>query len=263
MIPLSLLKLPDELYKLYGAIRSFDWEKDDEERAGCTAEVETLAEMIGKGRTQTWEGLRALEACGAIHRERRGHLPSRLVCTPEAFDPAKIPPPRPKKLNPGKPKSPELREAEVTTPGSRRDDFGIPKIAPNSELETIKQTHQVEVAPLVLAMREAGPKRKAKAVSPEMPPWLPVDRWAAWERFRRAGKAPWTPDAVETSLRKLAALREQGHDPAEVIDQSIAAGWTTFWPVKEPQVRRDTKPDNRPASPPRGTQNRPTWKAPQ
>lgn len=114
-----------------------------------------------------------------------------------------------------------------------------------------------------LASTRATPaprKRTAKVDRPAVPAWLPAESWAAWERFRKAGKAPWTPDAAALSLRNLEALRAQGQDPVAIIEQSIQRGWTGLFPVR---ADRDSKPDNRQPERPRGTQNRPTWKAPQ
>lgn len=87
-IPVKLLALPAELYQLYGAIRSFDWEKAGEARQGCKEEVKTLAQITRKSERQTQRNLCRLVEVGAIHLERRPGNAHRLFCTPERFDPS-------------------------------------------------------------------------------------------------------------------------------------------------------------------------------
>ncbi len=67
----------------------------------------------------------------------------------------------------------------------------------------------------------------------DIPAWLPPEAWADWSEFRRAksGKG-WTKRGAELGIRKLAKLRAQGHNPVEVIEQSIERGWSGLFPVK-------------------------------
>lgn len=78
------------------------------------------------------------------------------------------------------------------------------------------------------------PRAKAAAVEVALPDWLPPDAWRAWCEHR-IGAAPrkWTQRAAELTIRKLGELRDQGHDPQAVIDQSIMAGWSGLFAVKE------------------------------
>lgn len=60
--------------------------------------------------------------------------------------------------------------------------------------------------------------------------------WSAWTDFlamrRKKGK-PMNAQAAETLFRALVRLAREGHDPTEVVEQSIANHWTGFWPVKD------------------------------
>ena len=69
---------------------------------------------------------------------------------------------------------------------------------------------------------------------PDLPDWLPEASWKQWVGHRRGfGKsAPWTPGAARASVRRLQALREQGHDPASVIEESILRGWRGLFPPR-------------------------------
>ena len=74
----------------------------------------------------------------------------------------------------------------------------------------------------------------AREEQPTLPDWLPPEAWAEWCEYRRKLKAKgWTQMAARKSLASLSQLRDDGHDPREVIDQSIAAGWTGLFAVKQ------------------------------
>jgi uncharacterized protein YdaU (DUF1376 family) len=78
---------------------------------------------------------------------------------------------------------------------------------------------------------EPEPKPKPKA--PEtLPSWLPRQAWEEYLAHRRAKRARLTPHGVALCLKKLDTLRQQGHDPRAVIDQSIANGWTGLFEIK-------------------------------
>ncbi len=73
-------------------------------------------------------------------------------------------------------------------------------------------------------------KGRAKKIT--LPEWLEPDVWADWHAYRNSRKG-WTARARELSLRKLTRLRDEGHDPRAVIEQSIERGWTGLFPLKE------------------------------
>jgi len=86
-------------------------------------------------------------------------------------------------------------------------------------------------------------KRGELVVAASLPSWLDPKAWAEWCQHRRGRK--WTDAAQAHSLRSLDKLRQQGNDPAEVISQSIAAGWTGLFAVKGGRGGGSSKPDPR------------------
>lgn len=50
--------------------------------------------------------------------------------------------------------------------------------------------------------------------------------------MRKTIRAPLTAHAVALTVSQLAQFREQGHDPAAVLNQSIAHAWRGVFPVK-------------------------------
>lgn len=75
--------------------------------------------------------------------------------------------------------------------------------------------------------------KKAAPAAPVLPDWLPRDSWDEWVEYRASIKAALTPKAAQLSIKKLAKLYAEGHDPVAVIDQSIFSGkWTDLYPIK-------------------------------
>lgn len=77
-------------------------------------------------------------------------------------------------------------------------------------------------------------KRAGRAkVCVELPDWLPEEAWTHWLDHRKALKAPFTQRAAELSIQVLARLRDEGHDPVAVIDESVLRGWTGLFPLRQ------------------------------
>lgn len=84
-----------------------------------------------------------------------------------------------------------------------------------------------------------APARKRPALV--LPDWLEAEKWAEFKQHRIRKRAPMTERAQELAIDELGKLREQGHDPGKVIDQSIYRGWTGLFPVEDvkPQARQN------------------------
>jgi|TARA_R110000787_G_scaffold49454_4_gene118583 hypothetical protein len=76
----------------------------------------------------------------------------------------------------------------------------------------------------------------------ELPDWLEREAWHDFVKFRTMVKKPMTERAKQRAINKLEKLREQGEDPAKVLDQSVDAGWTDLYPYREKDV--NTSPEN-------------------
>lgn len=62
-----------------------------------------------------------------------------------------------------------------------------------------------------------------------MPDWVPVDSWEGYAEMRKKIRKPMTPRARELVLKKLSAMREEGHDIADVLDLSTTNAWTDVY----------------------------------
>lgn len=54
-----------------------------------------------------------------------------------------------------------------------------------------------------------------------LPDWLPHDAWAAYVSMRNKIGAPLSDHSMARAVRNLIKLREAGHDPAAVLNQSV------------------------------------------
>lgn len=61
-----------------------------------------------------------------------------------------------------------------------------------------------------------------------LPDWLDRAAWADYVAHRKAKRATMTDRALELCVMKLEALRLGGDNPTEVLNQSIANGWTSL-----------------------------------
>lgn len=64
------------------------------------------------------------------------------------------------------------------------------------------------------------------------PQLVPVGTWLAYAEMRRKNRKPLTDHASELIRRKLEDLKAQGHDPIEVLEQSIRNGWQDVFPIR-------------------------------
>lgn len=65
-----------------------------------------------------------------------------------------------------------------------------------------------------------------RAPTPTLPDWIDSDLWEAFKVHRQQIKKPMTEQAEQLNLRCLGKIRELGQDPNEVIETTIANGWT-------------------------------------
>jgi hypothetical protein len=72
-----------------------------------------------------------------------------------------------------------------------------------------------------------------------LPDWIPKDPWDGWVEMRGKIRAPLTDRAKHLAIRMLNELREQGHDPGEVLDQSTLRCWRGLFPIVGKESRRD------------------------
>lgn len=66
----------------------------------------------------------------------------------------------------------------------------------------------------------------------DLPDWVPAEQWADFVEHRKQLKAKLSDRAIKLAIKELAKLRDAGHNPAEVLEQSVINGWKGVFPVK-------------------------------
>jgi uncharacterized protein YdaU (DUF1376 family) len=74
-------------------------------------------------------------------------------------------------------------------------------------------------------------KPKSAPATP-LPDWLQAGSWNDYLETRKVLKAPMTDRAKLLAIAKLHELRQSGHDPTAVLNQSIYNGWKGLFPIK-------------------------------
>ncbi len=118
----------------------------------------------------------------------------------------------------------EVHLKELIDKGFLIDDSGV--------LAECKQLDIGETEAETEAYSKEKEKKKEGVLS--LPVWLPVQDWNDYLDMRNSkGKGKATIRAKELILSKLNELYNKGHDPSEVLKQSIINGWTGIFEIKE------------------------------
>ena len=87
---------------------------------------------------------------------------------------------------------------------------------------------------------ESRPGRdKKRSEEPiEIPSWLNPKDWNDYLEYRKGISTPMSALAQQKAIDELDRLRNEGHDPSRVINQSIVNGWKGLFPIKISQGRQ-------------------------
>lgn len=80
-------------------------------------------------------------------------------------------------------------------------------------------------------LERKGNKRKGKERI-IIPDFIDKDLWDSFIEMRRKLRAAPTDRAIELLIKELGKLRDAGHDPKKVLEQSIANSWRGLFPLK-------------------------------
>lgn len=82
--------------------------------------------------------------------------------------------------------------------------------------------------------KENPPKGGQKKNPPiKSPDWLPIVEWEAFRQMRIKIKKPMTEHAEHLAIKKLDQFRKRGHDPTEILNQSILNDYQDLYEPKE------------------------------
>jgi hypothetical protein len=176
---------------------------------GLAVSNDVLARMSGLGAAECGELLAELESAGVFSRTRKGVIYSRRMIKDRS------------RAEKGR-KSVQKRWAQ-----------GADNLAENSTPNRFPNREPTTQKPETRSHRKRGDKPlSARAI----PDWLPLEAWAGYREMRTKTKKPLTDRAATMALRRLSELRDQGHDPGTVLDQSTLHCWQDLYPIRPERV---------------------------
>jgi len=110
------------------------------------------------------------------------------------------------------------------------DDANAMRIDATGQDRTIEKNIDKSISQKKKTTDPKKPKQKTKIF--QLPDWIPKDLWEDFMEVRKKLKAVQTVRALGMVVTELEKLKAQGHDPTEVIEQSIRSSWKDVYPVK-------------------------------
>lgn len=204
----------------------------------CWPSVATIATKSGLGERAIQTALRLLIGEGLIvvtanEKGGRGCTPRYQLQVGKGAPNAPIDPERAQEMHPKRPlngaHAAPFRPKRVQETTSKRVHLTTEKGAPRAPELTGSTKREGRTPP--------PPKGGGTVAAPE---WVPPAAWAEWNDYRRGRK--WTVLAANLSIAALERYRADGDEPAAVIHQSIAAGWTGLFPLKRARGSAPERP---------------------
>ncbi|MFT8210879.1 MAG: replication protein [Symbiopectobacterium sp.] len=95
---------------------------------------------------------------------------------------------------------------------------------------------------------QTPPLAKSKSFDPslvELPAWLPKPIWDSWVQYRKEINKPIkSQQTVTQAIKLLGKCRDNGHQPEEIINTSIANGWHGLFEPHQPARTQQTNPQS-------------------
>jgi hypothetical protein len=140
----------------------------------------------------------------------------------------------PRAKRPKWPLPPEPSRSEINELSQKRiaNAMRVQTYAPETETETETETEKTK--------EKTKPKAHDKRAPVDLPDWLRAEDWRAYVEHRQRLRKPMTPRAQALAIGGLEKLRQAGHDPKSVIEQSLLQGWQGLYPINSTGPRRMT-----------------------
>lgn len=78
-----------------------------------------------------------------------------------------------------------------------------------------------------------------------LPDWIPKGEFEEFKKMRMKIRKPMTDYAIKLAVRDLEKLKDEGHDPKAVLEQSIKKSWQGLFPLKDDSKFTKTKQELR------------------
>lgn len=135
------------------------------------------------------------------------------------------------------PKSGTINHVDVPKNGSVKTRETIPFLDgndPKNGIRNLSGTYK-DLKPIPPIVPQGEKTQKFDPLSIPIPGWLNITAWQEWVLYRRQSRKPIkTAITVTKTFNLLKACLDDGHDPAEVINTSIANGYQGLFKPKLP-----------------------------
>lgn len=187
----------------------------------CWPSISSLRKRTGMSERAVQLHLRELQAAGLLGREERYKQSTIYHLTVAAESGAQ-----------------NLRANKTTAVGCKKQQFSGAK---NSSFDPQNLHPETSIEP----SEEETPVEPSKRVrASEVPAWVPAEAWAAFIEMRRKVRAPMTAVSIDRTIAQLEQLKQEGHDPAEVLLQSVQNAWRGVFPLRKSKVRPTVEDTN-------------------
>lgn len=137
-----------------------------------------------------------------------------------------------KVLNWSKHQNPHIKEAPSQIPDEEEQAPEIPEQAPEiPEQAVLIPSSLIPDSLNHIEAPAATPTGSADCFV--LPDWIPQETWKAYCKTRSAKKAKNEPHALRLIVADLEKFRALGHDPVEVLNNSIKSGWAGVFEPKQ------------------------------
>jgi hypothetical protein len=104
---------------------------------------------------------------------------------------------------------------------------------PNSDNSRITPGQLPEAAGITPTQEKLREDNINKGGPPEqLPEWIPKEQWNGFVFMRKEIKKPLTGRAIKIAISTLLDLKNKGHDPGRVLDQSTMGKWQGLFELK-------------------------------
>lgn len=83
-----------------------------------------------------------------------------------------------------------------------------------------------------VAQKVLPEKRREELNTSALPEWIPTGAWQAYLEMRKKLRKPPTDRASQLVIAELLKLKNQGHSPIAVLEQSIRNSWQDVYPLR-------------------------------
>lgn len=99
---------------------------------------------------------------------------------------------------------------------------------------TREEKRREDISPSLRSGEAPAKPARFDPLSLELPTSVPADAWASWIAYRRSRKLSTSEQTARAQVAKLAEWAASGHQPEQIIAESISNGWQGLFPPKAP-----------------------------